>query len=88
MSDEITSASLQMTGKAVEVGSLAVQKSIEIIAMLLKELSQAAERRRQRQYEKQNAYITSQFLFRDRKDAAFAVSAEGESASGRILLRA
>ena len=55
MSDEITSASLQMTGKAVEVGSLAVQKSIEIIAMLLKELSQAAERRRQRQYEKQNA---------------------------------
>ena len=53
MSDEITSATLQMTGKAVEVGSLAVQKSIEIIAMLLKELAQAAQRHGQRQNEKQ-----------------------------------
>ena len=65
MSDEITSATLQMTGKAVEVASLAVQKNIEIIAMLLKELAQAAERHRQRQNEKKaskNQDVTSNDL--------------------------
>ena len=65
MSDEITSATLQMTGKAVEVASLAVQKNIEIIAMLLKELAQAAERHRQRQNEKKtskNQNVTSNDL--------------------------
>ena len=55
MSDEITAATLQMAEKAASVAGTAAEKSIEIIAMLLRELSQTAERHRQRQSEKQKA---------------------------------